>query len=126
MSDGEDDDDQPPQRERQRERSRSREREHPHVHVPQEPAIQSMVTQELDDEFPDEDFTNVDSSPPSAGPLSSAEQGNRSRRAERVRSRERVHPASSNNLLCLLQQFSRTRQLRAQMKIQQLWIYKIV
>ena len=50
-----------------------------------------------DDEISDEDFTIVDSLSPSAGPLSSAEQRNRTRRAERSRSRERVYPCSSSH-----------------------------
>ena len=97
MSDGEDEDDQPPQRERQRQRSRSRERVHPHVQVPQEPQAQHMVTPEPDDVISDEDFTIIDPSSPSAGPLPSAEQRGRSKRAERSRSRERVPPHSSSH-----------------------------
>ena len=97
MSDGDDDDDQPPQEQKQRQRSRSRERVHPHVHVPQEPQIQPVVTPESDDENLDEDFTIVNPSSPSAGPPQSAEQRNRSRRAERSNSRERVHPRSSSH-----------------------------
>ena len=97
MSDGEDDDDQPPQGERQRQRSRSRERVHPHVQVPREPQIQPMVTPESDDEISDGDFTTVNPSSPSAGLPPSAEQRNRSRRFERSRSRERLHPRSSSH-----------------------------
>ena len=96
MSDGEDDDDQPRHRERQRQQSRSRERVHPHVPVSQEPQIQLMVTPESDDEISDEDFTVVDSSSP-AGPSLSIESGNRLRRANRFRSRERGHPRSSSH-----------------------------
>ena len=93
MSDGEDDDDdQPPKGVRQRQRSRSPERVYPHVPVPQESHIQPMVTPESDDEISDEDFAIVDFSSPSAGPLSSAAQRNRSGRSERSRSRERVYP----------------------------------
>ena len=92
VSDGEDD--QPPQEERQRERSRSRERVYPHVQVPQVPQIQPMVTPELDDDVPDEDFTAMNPSSPSAGPAPSAEQRGRSRRDERSRSREQVPPHS--------------------------------
>ena len=58
--------------------------------VPQEPTIQRTVTPESDDEMSDEDFTIVDSSPPSAEPK------NRSRGSERSRSRERVCPRSSS------------------------------
>ena len=59
--------------------------------------IQYMVTPESDDEISGQDFTIVDSSSPSAKPLSSAEQRNRSRRSERSRSRERVYPRSSSH-----------------------------
>ena len=108
----------------------SRERVHPHLQVPQVPQIQPMVTPELDDDVSDEDFTAMNPSSPSAGPPLSAEQRGRSRRDQRSRSRERVPPHSSfksrsNNLLYLLQEFSRPRQLRAQMKIQHPWTHKI-
>ena len=79
MSDG--DDQQPPQEERQRERSRSRERVHPHAQVPQVPQIQHMVTPELV-HVPDEDFTIVSSSSPSAGPTPSTEERGRSKTVE--------------------------------------------
>ena len=83
--------DQPPQGERKWQRSRSLEGENLHVPVPQEPPIQPMVTVESDDEMWEVFFTIVDSSPPSA------EQGNRSRRSERSRSRERENPRSSSH-----------------------------
>ena len=56
-----------------------------------------MITPESDDEISDEDFTIVDSSSPAAGPLSSAEQRNRSFTSERSRSCERVFPRSSSH-----------------------------
>ena len=65
--------------------------------MPQEPQIQPVVNPEPDDEISDEDFTIVDSSSPSAGQLSSAEQMNRSRSSERSRSRELVCPRSSSH-----------------------------
>ena len=126
MSDGEDDDDQPPQGERQRQRSRSRERLFPHEQVPQEPQIQTMVSQESDDEISDEDFTIFNPSSTSAGLPPSIEQRNRSRRSEKFQGHAseyiQVHPrmlVNNNSLLYLLQEFSRIRQLRVKMKIQQ-------
>ena len=91
ISDGADD--QPPQdgKQRQRQRCRSRERVNLHVQVPQEPEFHPVVTPEPDDDISDEDFAIVDSS------LPSAEQGNRSRRSERSRSRVRVPPRSSSD-----------------------------
>ena len=61
------------------------------------PRVQPMVTPESDDEISDEDFTIVGSSTPLAEPLSSADKRNRSRIAERSRSRERVYPRSSSH-----------------------------
>ena len=90
MSDGEDDDDQPAQGRRQRQGSSSRERVYLHVPVPQEPQILPLATPESDDEISDADFTIVDPS------QASALQENRSRRAERSRSRDRVYPRSSS------------------------------
>ena len=60
--------------------------------MPQEPQIQLVVTPETDDEISDEDFTISNPSSPPAGLPPSAEQRNRSRRSERSRSRDRVHP----------------------------------
>ena len=79
MSDG--DDDQPPQEERQRRRYRSRWRVHAHARAPQEPQTQPVVTPEAD-EVSDEDFSDMNPSPPSAGPPPSAEQRGRSGRDE--------------------------------------------
>ena len=59
--------------------------------MPQEPEFHPMVTPEPDDDISDEDFAIVDSS------LPSAEQGNRSRRSERSRSRVRVPPRPSSH-----------------------------
>ena len=131
MSDGKDDD-QPPQGERQRQRSRSRERENPHVPVPQEPLIQPMGTPEPDDDKSDVDFTIINPSSLSAGPPPSAEQKispEETKDLDRVSEYLQIHPrmlASSLNLLFLFPKFSRSRlwQLRAQVKIQQLWIHK--
>ena len=63
--------------------------------VPQEPQTQHMVTPEADD-VPDEDFSDMNTSSPSAEPPPSAEQRGRSRRDERSRSRERTPPHSSS------------------------------
>ena len=119
-SDGEDDD-QPPQGERQRQRSRSREGVYPHEQVPQEPQIQPMVTPGSDDEISDKDFAIIDPSSPSSGPPHSAEQRNRFRRFERSRPTEYIHVHPR-----MLQEYSRIKQLRAKMKIQQPWVHRIV
>ena len=130
-SDGEDDDDQPPPGARPKQRSRSRERVCPHEQVPQEPQVQPTATPESLDEISDEDFTSTNPSSPSAGLPPSAEQRSRSRRFERSRSCERLHPRSSSHASQQQQPIVpppgiKERQLRAKMDIQQPWVHRIV
>ena len=133
MSDGEDDDDKPPQGERQRQRSRSREQVYPHVQVLQVPQIQPMATPESDDEISDEDFTITNPSLSSAGTPPSAEQRiapEEPKDLDHVTENIHVHPhmlVNNNSLLYLLSgEYSRIRQLRVKMKIQQPWFHRIV
>ena len=71
---------------KERQRSRSRDRVQLHAQVPQVPQTQfkSLILYE--------DSAVVNPSPPSAGPLPSAEQRGRSRREQRSRPRERAPP----------------------------------
>ena len=123
MGDGEDDDDQPRQRERQRQQSRSRERVHPHVPVPQESQIQPMRTQNLMMRYqmrilplliPHHQLNHH-----SQLNRGIAREGQKD--SDHVSEDIHVHPhmlANNNNLLYLLQKYSRIRQLRPKMKIQ--------
>ena len=128
MTDG--DDDQPPQRERQRQRSRSRE----YILTYKCHRYQKFNQRLLQNQMMMYQMRILQLLTPHNHHLDHHNQLNRGSASEETKDLDRVSedlhihprmPASSHNLLHLLQDFSRHRQLRAKMKIQQLWIHEI-